>query len=306
MIEVVGLTKRYGDTAAVADLTFTAAGGRVTGLLGPNGAGKSTTMRMILGLHRPTSGTVRIEGRAFVDDPAPLTTVGAMLDAHAVHPGRTGRNHLQALAATHHLPARRVEEVLELTGMSAPAGRRIGTYSLGMVQRLGIAAALLGRPRVLVLDEPVNGLDPDGVHWVRQLVRGLAAGGTTVLLSSHLMSEMAQTADDVVVLGRGRLVAAGPIDEVVAAATGRSVRVRLAGGEPASGLTAAVTAAGGTVAAQDGALVVTGLDSEQVGRAAATTGTVLAELTPQRASLEDAFFELTKDAVEYRTQGEQR
>ena len=303
MIEVEGLTKRYGDKLAVDDLSFTARTGRVTGLLGPNGAGKSTTMRMILGLHRPTSGTVRIDGRSFVDAAAPLAMVGAMLDAHAVHPGRTARNYLEALAATHHLPARRVDEVLELTGMTAPSVRRVGTYSLGMVQRLGIAAALLGSPGTLVLDEPVNGLDPDGVHWVRELVRSLAAGGTTVLLSSHLMSEMAQTADDVVVLGRGRLVASGAIEDVVAAATGTSVRVRLVTGSPAEPLTAAVSAAGGTVAERGDALVVTGLTSEQIGHTAASTGSVLAELTPQSASLEDAFFELTKDAVEYTTGG---
>ncbi|WP_217617209.1 ABC transporter ATP-binding protein, partial [Cellulomonas sp. GbtcB1] len=175
MIEVTGLTKRYGDTVAVHDLTFTARTGRVTGLLGPNGAGKSTTMRMILGLHRPSSGTALVDGRVFTADPAPLTAVGAMLDAHAVHPGRTGRNHLDALAATHHLPALRVDDVLELTGMTVPSRRRVGTYSLGMVQRLGIAAALLGRPRTLVPDEPVNGPHPAGVHWVRELVRGLAA-----------------------------------------------------------------------------------------------------------------------------------
>ena len=264
-------------------------------------------MRMILGLHRPTSGNVRIDGRSFVDDPAPMTAVGAMLDAHAVHPGRTARNYLAALAATHHLPARRVDEVLELTGMTAPSVRRVGTYSLGMVQRLGIAAALLGRPRTLVLDEPVNGLDPDGVHWVRELVRSLAAGGTTVLLSSHLMSEMAQTADDVVVLGRGRLVAAGAIEDVVAAATSSSVRVRLAAGYPAEPLAAAVGTDGGTVASETARHSSSpGLSSEQVGHAAARTGSVLAELTPQSASLEDAFFELTKDSVEYTTGGATR
>ncbi|GEK21531.1 ABC transporter ATP-binding protein [Cellulomonas xylanilytica] len=303
MIEVEGLTKTYGEKVAVQDLSFVARTGRVTGLLGPNGAGKSTTMRMILGLHRATSGSALVDGRAFVDSPAPMTAVGAMLDAHAVHPGRTARNYLDALAATHHLPARRVDEVLELTGMTEPSRRRVGTFSLGMVQRLGIAAALLGSPHTLVLDEPVNGLDPDGVHWVRELVRSLAAAGTTVLLSSHLMSEMAQTADDVVVLGRGRLVAAGAIADVVAAATASSVRVRLATESPAEPLTAAVTAAGGTTSATGDALVVTGLDSEQIGHLAARTGSVLAELTPQSASLEDAFFELTKDSIEYTTGG---
>ncbi|MBD5785858.1 ATP-binding cassette domain-containing protein [Cellulosimicrobium terreum] len=300
MIEVEHVTKTYGDKVAVDDLSFVVRTGRVTGLLGPNGAGKSTTMRMILGLHRPTGGVVRVDGRAFVDDPAPLTAIGAMLDAHAVHPGRTARTYLRALALTHRLPAPRVDEVLETTGLASVADRRVGTYSLGMGQRLGIAAALLGRPRTLVLDEPVNGLDPDGVHWVRELVRSLAAGGTTVLVSSHLMSEMAQTADDVVVLGRGRLVAAGTIDEVVSAATGGSVRVRTS--DPAEPLVSAVRTAGGKVTgAVDGALDVTGLTSEQVGRLAIETGTALAELVPQHASLEDAFFELTKDAVEYTT-----
>ncbi|WP_456825074.1 ABC transporter ATP-binding protein [Cellulomonas sp. P5_E12] len=306
MIEVERLSKTYGDKAAVQDLSFTAATGRVTGLLGPNGAGKSTTMRMILGLHRPTSGTVRIDGRSFVDDPAPMTSVGAMLDAHAVHPGRTARNYLSSLAATHHLPATRVDEVLELTGMTAASVRRVGTYSLGMVQRLGIAAALLGSPRTLVLDEPVNGLDPDGVHWVRELVRSLSAHGTTVLLSSHLMSEMAQTADDVVVLGRGRLIAAGPMADVVAAATASSVRVRLATGEATEPLTAALSVAGGTIAPHGDALIVTGLTSEQVGQVAARTRSVLAELIPQSASLEDAFFELTKGSIEYTTGGTTR
>jgi ABC-2 type transport system ATP-binding protein len=300
VIEVERLTKRYGAKLAVDDLSFVVRTGRVTGLLGPNGAGKSTTMRMILGLHRPTSGVVRVDGRSFADEPAPLTAIGAMLDAHAVHPGRTGRNHLEALAATHGLPRTRVDEVLALAGLTDVAHRRIGTYSLGMGQRLGIAAALLGRPHTLVLDEPVNGLDPDGVLWVRQLVRSLAAGGTTVLLSSHLMSEMAQTADDVVVMGRGRLVAAGTVDELTAAAGGR-VRVRVVGA--ADALEAAVRAQGATVSADGSGLVVAGLASEQIGAAAAQTGTVLAELTPQHASLEEAFFRLTRDAVEYRTDG---
>ncbi|MGF0114730.1 ABC transporter ATP-binding protein [Promicromonospora sp. Marseille-Q5078] len=305
MIEVERLTKTYGDTLAVDDLSFVVRTGRVTGLLGPNGAGKSTTMRMILGLHRPTSGTVRIDGKPFVDDPAPLTAVGAMLDAHAVHPGRTARTHLRSVALTHRLPAARVDEVLESTGLAAVAGRRIGTYSLGMGQRLGIAAALLGRPRTLVLDEPVNGLDPDGVHWVRELVRGLAAQGTTVLVSSHLMSEMSMTADDVVVLGRGRLVASGTVEEIVAAATGGSVRVRTT--EAADALAAEVRASGGAVAStEERVLTVTGLSSDEVGALAMRTGTTLAELVPQHVSLEDAFFELTKDAVEYSTDGASR
>jgi ABC-2 type transport system ATP-binding protein len=298
VIELENVTKRYGDKVAVDDLSLTVRTGRVTGLLGPNGAGKSTTMRMILGLHRPTSGTVRVDGRPFGDDPAPLTAIGAMLDAQAVHPGRSARAHLRSIALTHRLSPRRVDEVLEITGLSAVANRRIGTYSLGMGQRLGIAAALLGRPRTLVLDEPVNGLDPDGVHWVRELVRSLAAAGTTVLVSSHLMSEMAQTADDLVVLGRGRLIAAGPLDQVVATATAGSVRVRVAGDQDA--LAAALAEAGaGVERGGDGALTVTGVASDRVGALALRTGTVLAELVPQQASLEEAFFALTKDAVEY-------
>jgi ABC-2 type transport system ATP-binding protein len=306
MIEVRGLSKTYGGKVAVDDLTFTAHPGRVTGLLGPNGAGKSTTMRMILGLHRPTSGTALLDGRTFTDERAPLTVVGALLDAHAVHPGRTGRNHLEALAATHHIPRSRVDEVLATTGMTEPAHRRIGTYSLGMSQRLGLAAAMLGRPQNLVLDEPVNGLDPDGVHWVRETVRALAASGTTVLLSSHLLSEMAQTADDLVVLGRGRLVTAGPLAEVVARATTGTVRVRAASGVDPRLLAEEITAAGGTVSSGLDALVVSGLTSEEVGYAAARSRTVLAELTPQSGSLEDAFLELTKDSVEYTNQDETR
>jgi ABC-2 type transport system ATP-binding protein len=298
VIELENVTKRYGDTIAVENLSFVVRSGRVTGLLGPNGAGKSTTMRMILHLHRPTSGVIRVDGRQFVDDPAPLTAIGAMLDAHAVHPGRTARDHLRSIALTHRLPARRVDEVLELAGLSAVAGRRVGTYSLGMGQRLGLAAALLGRPRTLVLDEPVNGLDPDGVVWVRELVRSLAAAGTTVLVSSHLMSEMAQTADDLVVLGRGRLVAAGPLEDVVAAASTGTVRVRVAG--DADALTGALGEAGARVDRDEhGLLTVSGLASEHIGALALRTSTVLTELVPQRASLEEAFFALTAGAVEY-------
>lgn len=304
MIEVDHVTKVYGDKAAVDDVSFVVQTGRVTGLLGPNGAGKSTLMRMILGLHQPTSGTVRVDGQPFADGPAPLTSVGAMLDAHAVHPGRTGRNQLEWIAATHSLPAQRVDEVLALVGLTDVAGRRIGTYSLGMGQRLGIAAALLGRPRTLVLDEPVNGLDPDGVLWVRDLVRALAAGGTTVLISSHLMSEMAQTADDVVVLGRGRLLAQGTVDEIVARAAGAQVRVRTV--DAPDLLLSAIRSEGGTVAADHDGVLVTGLASEKIGALAAATGVVLAELVPQHASLEDAFMQLTRDAVEYRTETETR
>ena len=302
-IAVSELHKRYGTAVALDGMTFTAAPGIVTGFVGPNGAGKSTTMRVVLGLDRAQSGSALVGGRDYRTLDHPLTHLGSLIDAAALHPGRSGRNHLRWLACSQGLGRKRVDEVLAMTGMTPVARRKAGGYSLGMRQRLGIAAALLGSPGTLVLDEPVNGLDPDGVHWVRELVRSLAAGGTTVLLSSHLMSEMAQTADDVVVLGRGRLVASGAIDDVVAAATGNSVRVRLASGSPAEPLAAAVSAAGGTVADQGDALVVTGLTSEQIGHTAARTGSVLAELTPQSASLEDAFFELTKDAVEYTTGG---
>lgn len=304
MIEVDHVSKAYGGKTVVNDVSFTVRTGRVTGLLGPNGAGKSTLMRMMLGLHRPSAGTIRVDGHSFVDEPAPLTAIGAMLDAHAVHPGRTGRNQLEWIAATHRLPHDRVDEVLALVGLSEVAGRRIGTYSLGMGQRLGIAAALLGRPHTLVLDEPVNGLDPDGVLWVRDLVRAQAANGTTVLLSSHLMSEMAQTADDVVVLGRGQLLAAGTVDEIVARVSGAEVRVRTVGGlEP---LLDAIREEGGTWTPERDGLLVRGVPSERIGALAAATGAVLAELVPQHASLEEAFMQLTRDAVEYRTETETR
>lgn len=304
MIEVVNVTKAYGSKVAVDDVSFTVRTGRVTGLLGPNGAGKSTLMRMILGLHRPTAGSIRIDGSRFVDEPAPMVAVGAMLDAHAVHPGRTGRNQLEWIAATHRLPPHRVDEVLALVGLSDVADRRIGTYSLGMSQRLGIGVALLGNPHTLVLDEPVNGLDPDGVLWVRALVRSLAADGTTVLLSSHLMSEMAQTADDVVVLGRGRLLAADTVEAIVARSSGAQVRVRTASSpEP---LLDAIRRDGGTVTSDSDGIVVTGLESERIGALAAATGAVLAALVPQHASLEEAFMQLTRDAVEYSTETEAR
>lgn len=304
MIEVVNVTKAYGSKVAVDDVSFTVRTGRVTGLLGPNGAGKSTLMRMILGLHRPTAGSIRIDGNRFVDEPAPMVAVGAMLDAHAVHPGRTGRNQLEWIAATHRLPPHRVDEVLALVGLSDVADRRIGTYSLGMSQRLGIGVALLGNPHTLVLDEPVNGLDPDGVLWVRALVRSLAADGTTVLLSSHLMSEMAQTADDVVVLGRGRLLAADTVEAIVARSSGAQVRVRTASSpEP---LLDAIRRDGGTVTSDSDGIVVTGLESERIGALAAATGAVLAALVPQHASLEEAFMQLTRDAVEYSTETEAR
>ena len=220
MIEAHELTKRYGDTTAVHSLSFTIAPGTVTGFLGPNGAGKSTTMRMIMGLDRPTSGTVTVNGKPYRQHRAPLREVGALLEASAVHPGRSARSHLRSMAATHNIKASRVSEVIEMTGLAGVATKRVGGFSLGMGQRLGIAAALLGDPRTLILDEPVNGLDPEGVQWVRQLVRALAAEGRTVFLSSHLMSEMSQTADHLLVIGRGRIIAAGPVQQVIDSVAG--------------------------------------------------------------------------------------
>jgi ABC-2 type transport system ATP-binding protein len=271
--------------------------GRVTGFLGPNGAGKSTTMRMIVGLDTPTSGTVRVNGRAYREHRAPLTEVGALLEAKAAHRGRTARDHLRVLAATHGIPASRVAEVIELAGLGAVANKRVGGFSLGMGQRLGIAAALLGDPATLILDEPVNGLDPDGVRWVRTFVRALAAEGRTVFLSSHLMSEMAQTADDVIVLGRGRVLAAMPIAQLIA---GGGSHVSVASPR-ADELAALVMRAGGTVAPADGRrLSVTGLDAAAIGDLAADAGIALHELTTVGSSLEEVYMAMTADEVEYR------
>ncbi|GAA3391763.1 ABC transporter ATP-binding protein [Cryptosporangium minutisporangium] len=297
MIEIRGLTKRFGPRAAVDDLTFTVRPGRVTGFLGPNGAGKTTTMRMILGLDAPTAGTATVDGRRYVDLPAPMRTMGALLDARAVHPSRTARSHLRCLARSNGLPDARVDEVLHEVGLTDVAGQRAGRFSLGMSQRLGIAAALLGDPAVLMFDEPVNGLDTEGIRWIRGLMRRLAAEGRTVLVSSHLMSEMALTADHLVVIGRGRLLADRPLPDVVEQLGERTVRVRTAA---APELITRLSADGVTIRsdAADG-LLVTGLDSEEIGRIAADAGIVLAELTPQRASLEDVFVTLTSDSVEY-------
>ncbi|WP_239526066.1 ATP-binding cassette domain-containing protein [Microbacterium sp. B35-30] len=280
------------------DVSFTVVPGSVTGLLGPNGAGKSTTMRMILGLDRPTSGTALIDGAPFSHSKAPMSTVGALLDATAVHPGRTGRTHLRGLAATNGIGDRRVDAVLAMTGLTDAAARRIGTYSLGMRQRLGIAAALLGDPATLVLDEPVNGLDPDGVHWVRELARSLAAEGRTILISSHLMSEMALTADRVIVMGRGRVITDGPIADVIAHATRSSVLVR----SPRSpDLAAIVTANGGRVesTAPAGALVLTDITAEAIGDLAAAHAIPLHQLVSQQGSLEDAFLSLTEGEQQF-------
>ena len=297
MIEVKGLSKRYGDVLAVDDLSFTVEPGHVTGFLGPNGAGKSTTMRAIIGLDRQTGGTVTIDGHRYSHDRAPLTHVGALLEAKAVHPGRSAYNHLLFLAQSNGISPKRVDEVLTLVGLESVAKKRTRTFSLGMGQRLGIASAMLGDPAVLLLDEPVNGLDPEGIIWVRNLLKALAGEGRAILVSSHLMAEMALTADHLVVIGRGRLIADTTVAEFVAQASGRAVVVRTPDAAP---LTEALTRRGATITrSEDGALQVVGLDAAEIGQTAADTGTVLHELTPQRASLEEAFMELTRDSVEY-------
>jgi ABC-2 type transport system ATP-binding protein len=297
-IEVRNLTKRYGSTVAVSELSFRVFPGRVTGFLGPNGAGKSTTMRMILGLDRPTSGQALINGRAFVDAPVPLRAVGALLDAKAVHGGRTAYHHLLATAQSNRISHRRVGDVLDMVGLSDVAGRRIKGLSLGMSQRLGIAAAMLGDPQVLLFDEPVNGLDPDGIRWIRTFTRSLAAEGRTVFLSSHLMSEMEDTADHILVIGQGRLIADTPVPDFIRTSARNHVRVR---SPRATDLVPLLRHAGGTVELlPDGALAAYGVNCAQIGDIAADAGLRLHELSPQRASLEAAFMELTNDAVEYR------
>ncbi len=298
MIEVEALTKRYGDKLAVDNLSFSVRPGIVTGFLGPNGAGKSTTMRMILGLDAPTSGTVTVNDRRYVDHPAPLHEVGALLDAGAVHTGRSAKNHLLAMAATTGIGRGRVDEVIDLVGLREVAGKRAGGFSLGMGQRLGIAAALLGDPKTLILDEPVNGLDPDGVLWIRTLLRGLAEEGRTILLSSHLMSEMALTADHLIVVGRGRLIRDMPTAEFIASASSGSVTVRTPDEERLRDLLLADAAA--VTITQPGRLEVEGLTSDEIGYRAAAAGLTLLELSPVKASLEEAFMSLTHDAVEYR------
>ena len=297
MIEARGLTKRYGDKLAVDDLTFTVRPGIVTGFLGPNGAGKSTTMRMLLGLDAPTRGTATIGGRRYADQPAPLREVGALLEAKAIHTGRSARNHLLALAATTGIGRRRVEEVIGLVGLSDVAGKRAGGFSLGMGQRLGIASALLGDPGTLILDEPVNGLDPEGILWIRNLLKSLAAEGRTIFVSSHLMSEMALTATQLIVVGRGRLIADVGVDELTRMTSRDVVKVRTMEAPRLAGLLA-----GGGVAVTEQAadvLEVSGMDSAQIGLAAAGAGIALVELTPQHASLEEAFMEITRDALEF-------
>lgn len=301
VIEARNLTKRYGRTLAVDDLSFDVLPGRVTGFLGPNGAGKTTTMRLILGLDRPDSGDVRINGRRYRELPAPLREVGALLDAKAVHGGRKAYDHLLLLAQSNGIPRRRVDEVLGIVGLEGVSGRRAGGFSLGMGQRLGIAAALLGDPGILMFDEPVNGLDPEGIAWVRQLMRALAAEGRTVFVSSHLMSEMAQTADHLVVIGRGRLIRDESIGDFVESSSRRSVLVSSPQLDELLGL---LGAAGGTVCQrEDASAEVLGLEAPVIGEIAAANRVVLHQLTPRRASLEEAFMELTRDSVEYQAAG---
>ncbi|EGX61093.1 MULTISPECIES: ABC transporter ATP-binding protein [Streptomyces] len=298
MIEAYQLTKRYGEKTAVDRLDFTVRPGAVTGFLGPNGAGKSTTMRLIIGLDAPTGGTVTVGGRRYARHAAPLQEVGALLEARAVHPGRTAYAHLMAQAHTHGIPRRRVEEVIELTGLGSVARKRVGAFSLGMGQRLGIAAALLGDPATVILDEPVNGLDPEGVLWIRNLLTDLAAEGRTVFVSSHLMSEISQVADHLIIVGRGRLLADTTVHDLVRQAGGDSVKV--ASADPGR-LREVLAGPGVEITGRAGSeeLQVTGLSARTIGIRAAEAGIALFELTPQTVSLEQAFMDITSDAVEY-------
>jgi ABC-2 type transport system ATP-binding protein len=302
MIEVRELTKRYGAKTAVDGLTFTVRPGIVTGFLGPNGAGKSTTMRMIMGLDRPTSGTATVNGRPYARLDAPLHEVGALLEARAVHTGRSALNHLRAMAATTGVPRSRVDEVIDIVGLHDVATKRAGGFSLGMGQRLGIASALLGDPSVLILDEPVNGLDPEGILWIRRLMQSLAAGGRTVFVSSHLMSEMALTAEHLIVIGRGRLIADAPVQDFIDRASRNTVRVRspqaVALYDLLTGPEITVTSAG------RGVFEVAGIGADEIGDRAAAAGVVLHELAPQQPSLEEAFMALTHDSVEFPAVGE--
>jgi ABC-2 type transport system ATP-binding protein len=298
MIEAQGLTKRYGDKVAVDDLTFTVRPGIVTGFLGPNGAGKSTTMRMILGLDAPTRGSVIVNGKPYRDHAAPLRELGAVLEARSIHPGRSAYNHLLALARTCGIRRSRVDEVIDAVGLREVARRRAGRVSLGMGQRLGIATALLGVPRTIILDEPLNGLDTEGIRWIRSLLRSLAAEGRTVFVSSHLMNEMALTAQHVIVIGRGRLLADSGMDELIGGAARKLVRVRST--DP-DALAAKLRSPGVAVSRDDGAaLTVSGLSTDEVGRVAGAAGITLLELTAEQTSLEDAFVDMTRDAVEFR------
>ena len=296
MIAAHGLTKSYGDKTAVDGIDFVVEPGRVTGFLGPNGAGKSTTMRMILGLDKPTRGSVTVNGHRYDDSPAPLREVGALLEAHAVHPGRSARDHLRWMAASNGIPTTRVGEVLEIVGLDSVAGQRAGKFSLGMGQRLGIASALLGDPPIVIMDEPVNGLDPEGVRWVRSLARQLADDGKTVFVSSHLMSEMALMADHLIVIGRGKVLADSPLNEFMAEHASSYVRVK----SPDRGSVAALLNRQGVeVTRFEDELRVEGIDAASIGDLAADNGLRLHELTLVRSSLEDVFMELTADSVEY-------
>jgi ABC-2 type transport system ATP-binding protein len=299
VIEARALTKDYGSKRAVDDLTFTVKPGLVTGFLGPNGSGKSTTMRLALGLDGPTAGDVTVNGKHYRDHAAPLHEVGALLEARSVHTGRSAYNHLLALAQTHGISRNRVDALVDFVGLHDVARKRAGQFSLGMGQRLGIAAALLGDPATLLLDEPVNGLDPEGIHWVRNLLRSLAEEGRTVFVSSHLMSEMSLTADHVIVIGRGKLIADTSVDEFVRMASGSAVRVR----SPQAGALSELVAGDGVIVAspQPGTLEIRGTTSEQIGETAAAHGIVLHELAAVEASLEDAFMELTRGDVEYKS-----
>jgi ABC-2 type transport system ATP-binding protein len=297
MIEANHLTKRYGKTVAVHGVSFTVKPGQVTGFLGPNGAGKSTTMRMILGLDTPSSGEVRVDGKPYRQLADPLRSVGALLDAKAIVGGRSAANHLTWLADSNGIARSRVREVLDIVGLSDVAGRRVGAFSLGMNQRLGIAAALLGDPETVMFDEPINGLDPEGILWIRNLMKSLASEGRTVFLSSHLMSEMAQTADHLIVIGRGRIIADAGTEEFINRHTAPSVRVRAV---EQTALAEALTRHGAVVERRpDGALAVTGLDSVTIGGAARVHDITLIELAPLGSSLEEAYFDLTKDETDY-------
>ncbi len=297
MIEAEGLSKRYGDTLAVDNLSFSVAPGKITGFLGPNGAGKTTTMRLILGLDRPTAGRVTIDGKPFDQADRPMRQVGALLDAKAMHGGRSAYNHLLCLAQSNNLPRRRVDEVIGLVGLTGVARKRSKGFSLGMGQRLGIAGALLGDPQILMFDEPVNGLDPEGILWIRNLMKALAAEGRTVFVSSHLMSEMENTADHLLVIGRGRLIADCAVAEFIAANSQQTVRVRT----PQPDMLAKLVAAAGATVREDGdgSMVIGGLGTSQVGDLAYDNAVRLHELSPVHASLEQAFMELTSSSVEF-------
>jgi ABC-2 type transport system ATP-binding protein len=297
MIEALGLTKIYGRKKAVDDLTFTVQPGVVTGFLGPNGAGKSTTMRMILGLDSPSAGSVRVNGKLYREHSAPLHEVGALLEARSIHTGRSAYNHLLALAQTGGISRARVEEVIDLVGLREVARKRAGGFSLGMGQRLGIASALLGDPHTLILDEPVNGLDPDGIRWIRNLLKSLAAQGRTVFVSSHMMSEMAQTAEHLIVIGRGRLIADTSMEEFIASSSHNLVRVRTTDPDRLAAVLKGPDVS--VVAAPGDALEVSGLSTDQIGIAAGHAGLTLLELSAQKTSLEEAFMDLTRDDVEF-------